>query len=65
MDAALDNIAEWVHYNTCERTITLRFVATAMGADPSHDLSFPCNFYDREYVTVLQSMLLARVEDYP
>ena len=36
-----------------------------MGADPSQNLSFPCNFYDREYVTALQNTLLAGVEDYP
>lgn len=39
--------------------------AEAMGADPNKNQSFPCDFYNRTYVTALQTTLLAGVEDYP
>lgn len=39
--------------------------AEAMGADPAKNETFACDFYNRTYVSALQTTMLAAVEDYP
>mmetsp|Transcript_11362 Transcript_11362/g.28087 ORF Transcript_11362/g.28087 Transcript_11362/m.28087 type:complete len:823 (-) Transcript_11362:286-2754(-) len=39
--------------------------ARSMGYDPSENHTFPCDFYDRQYMKALVEELLAPVTDYP